>query len=328
MSPADAEDAATERNGRNGSGGLAALAELADRLGRGEDLDHVLTVALDSLDDLFGFGHSMLLLSDETGSLLFTIASRGYEHAGIGSEVGVGEGVIGMAAAQSRVLRVNNLQRMLTYARRAMSEPRSDLEVLKEIPLPGLAAAHSQLAAPAMVLGQLVGVLVVESDELGAFSEADEQLLSVIAHMVASAIELDRLGGPANGAGRGEETPPLNAVPQIPETGEVTDVRFFGSDGSTFVGGDYLIKGVPGRILFRLLSDFADSGRTEFTNRELRLDPALELPAYRDNFESRLILLKRRLDEREAPVRVASAGRGRFRLEVHGAVRLIRAEPT
>ena len=112
-------------------------------------------------------------------------------------------------------------------------------------------------------------------------------------------------------------TPPTPAAPSAQ-----THVRFFPVDGSTFLDGDYLIKGVAGRILWALVAQHEREGRTEFTNREVRLDPSLELPEFRENFESRLILLKRRLDEREAPIRIEKTGRGRFRLLVETLLEL------
>ena len=54
----------------------------------------------------------------------------------------------------------------------------------------------------------------------------------------------------------------------------------------------------------------------------MRLDPSLELPEFRDNLESRLILLKRRLDERDAPDPHREDRPRRFRLLVDGELHL------
>ncbi len=85
-------------------------------------------------------------------------------------------------------------------------------------------------------------------------------------------------------------------------------------DQSIFLDNDYLIKGVAGAMLWRLLREYAATGRTEFTTRELRLDPALRLPTHAENFDARLILLRKRLEERDACLRIVRSGRGRFRL--------------
>jgi hypothetical protein len=56
------------------------------------------------------------------------------------------------------------------------------------------------------------------------------------------------------------------------------------------------------------------NGRTDFTNRELRLAPDIRLPDLAENLEARLILLQRRLKERSDCVGIEKTGRGRFRL--------------
>jgi hypothetical protein len=298
---------------------LEALAALTARLGRSADLDELLTVSLEALDELFGFDHSMLLMLDETGTSLYTIASRGYDRAGIGSEVEVGAGLIGMAAAQGRTLRVGNVGRMIAYARiaRQAAHPEDDGT---EIPLPGLSSVASQMVAPAIVMGRTVGVLAVESELLGAFTADDERVLTAVAHLLANAIELDRVRAAAVPPPAAPRQVPRPEVPPTPE--RACTVRFFAVDGSTFVDGEYVIKGVAGRILWRLLTEYQEQRRTDFTNREVRLDPSLHLPAYHDNLESRLVLLQRRLEERQMPIRLSKMGRGKFRLCVEGAVQL------
>ena len=104
-------------------------------------------------------------------------------------------------------------------------------------------------------------------------------------------------------------------------------VRYFPVDDSIFLNEDYLIKGVAGAILAKLLREFKDTGRTDFTNRELRLDPALKLPDLSDNLEARLVLLHRRLAERSPYVQIERTGRGRFRLRVGCQLSLVQAGP-
>jgi adenylate cyclase len=298
------------------TGSVAALAALTRQLQHCADVDALLTDALELLGTVLDFEHSSFLLADETGTGLYTVAAHGYQHGGIGSEVPFGEGAIGRAAASGRPARVNNLQRMLLYAQSARREA---LET--DIPLPTLPAANSQLAVPAIALGRSVGVLAVESERMGAFSQDDEDVLSVVAHVIAAGILLDRID--TRQPSVGVPQPPRRRAQTSKTPARITTVRFFASDGSTFLDDQYLIKGVAGRILWRLVTDHVRDGRTEFTNREIRLDPSLELPAYKDNLENRLILLKRRLDDRGAPMRINRTGRGRFRLDVDGTLRAV-----
>jgi adenylate cyclase len=299
----------------------AALGELCARLSRCGDLDTLVRVTVDGLAELLGFEHSMLLLVDETGERLFTIASHGYENEGIGAEVEVGEGIAGLAAAQCAPVRAQNLGQMAKYSRsvRTAFERSGDLSPGREVPMPGLAVPGSQLAVPALTMGQLVGAVLVESARSNRFTDADSAVLTVVASLVASTVEGLR------SEVRAASAPPPAAPSAAPQaTARKLHVRHFAVDGSTFLDNDYLIKGVAGRIFWSLLRHHERDGRTEFTNREVRLDPTLDLPDFRDNFESRLILLKRRLDEREAPVRIEKTGRGRFRLVVDATLHLER----
>lgn len=290
----------------------AQLAEMTARLSRCADLDTLVGATVRGLADVFGYEHSILLLVDETEKRLYTIASHGYPAEGIGSEVVIGEGLLGMAAARCAPMRIGNARQMAKYSRTLRtSYEESGVAPGREVPVPGLADSSSRLAVPAIAMGQLVGVLMVESAEPVAFSADDEATLAVIASVVANAIEVERTRTETAEARATRITDAPSA-----EDRPAVNVRFFAVDGSTFLNGDYLVKGVAGRLLWSLLRHYVDEGRTDFTNREVRLDPSLELPPIKDNFESRLVLLKRRLEEQAAPIRIEKSGRGRFRLVV------------
>ena len=90
-----------------------------------------------------------------------------------------------------------------------------------------------------------------------------------------------------------------------------------------FIDDNYLIKGVAGAIFWKLLREYVSGRRRDFSNRELRLDRALRLPAFSENLEARLILLERRLSEHCAFIRMEKTGRGRFRLVVRRPLKLV-----
>jgi len=187
----------------------------------------------------------------------------------------------------------------------------------REIPLPGLAEPHSQMALPMLSGDTLVGVLFVESPHEMRFSWDDEDAMATMAAhvgLLARTLSDEAADDEAPAAGRAAAPPASGAAP--------LRVRYFEADGSVFLDDDYLIKGVAGSVLWKLLCDHAREGRTEFSNRELRLSPQIRLPDVSDNLEARLVLLARRLIERQASVRIEKTGRGRFRLCVQRPLRL------
>jgi hypothetical protein len=83
-----------------------------------------------------------------------------------------------------------------------------------------------------------------------------------------------------------------------------------------------VVKGVPGRILWKLLRAHDAEGRVAFTNRELRLDERLGLPAGNDNLEARLLVLRKRLAALDCGIGLERVARGRLALHVGAPVTL------
>ncbi|MGA6826908.1 GAF domain-containing protein [Nitrospira sp. NS4] len=301
---------------------LVLLRLIGERLTRSELLGDLLETALQLLDERLGFRHAIILLADDRHDKLFTIASRGYPENGVGSEVGFGEGLIGMVARARRALRLSAIDHSLRYARavRDRAEAVAGAEALcREIPLPGLPGAASQIAVPLMTRGRVIGVLAVESPDPLAFMPREDTMLTIIAGQLAAGIEqLGRESEEASPAAPAQTKPPRM-------TGSTPRTRhfcFFHADDCVFVDGEYLVRNVPGRILWRLLTQHRDEGRSEFTNRELRMDAWLGLPEIKDNLETRLILLRKRMEQKCPDVRLVPRGRGRFALEAEVPIEL------
>lgn len=296
---------------RDGQRTIGALDEYVRRLAGCVDYAEATRAGLGALGDLFGFGHCILLVADEPGDRLFAVASNGYGASSAGAEVPIGVGVIGIAAQRRRVVCVPSLARSRGM-RAGIHEGLRQSDALlasNEIPLPGLEGAQSAAAVPLVVRNQLAGVLYLESERMGAFGEGDERLLGILGGHLASALrafEDDHRESPSPPAG-----PPDPSSSQAPIA-----AVYYQADDSVFVCGEYVIKGVPGRILWKLLNEHVASARTDFTNRELRLDEQLGLPPGNDNLEARLLVLRKRLAAADCGVGLERVGRGRLVLRL------------
>ncbi|MGE5596698.1 MAG: GAF domain-containing protein [Hyphomicrobiales bacterium] len=291
------------------------IEELSSRIAAADDMDELFRITLEGCAELMGYPHAFIMLLDEAGERLYTVASSGYSSSGAGSEVMLGEGLIGLAAERRQAVRVTQMTRELTYSHASHQDDSQPASRERTIPLPALPSVQSQLVTPMLAAHRLVGVLCLQSQAPGAFRWEDECISAVIANQVAMAMAVFRATHPmptVKGVVAGEAAPAL--------------VRYYPEDGSVFVDNEYLIKGVAGGILWRLLKSYSEEHRVDFSNKEIRLDPSLDLPDIKDNLEARLILLRRRLEERCTFLSIEKTSRGRFRLVVSRPLVLSQAE--
>ncbi|SDD58049.1 GAF domain-containing protein [Ruegeria marina] len=287
---------------------LAATRRTFATLDQCQDLEDLFDQVTICLERDFGIRWAIVLVAEGQGGPFYAVASNGYAASGIGAEVGSGEGVIGVAAAVGMPIRIGHMTTEYRYGEAVREAARINGIVGDEpcrIAFPGLAAPRSQIALPIVDDNRVVAVLFAEDDAIMRFGYEEEDALALVAGHLGARMALLRLT---------EDQEALEKLPDPDPAEGTVRIRYFAVDQSVFLGHDYLIKGVAGAILWRLLREHRDTGRTEFTTRELRLDPALRLPAHAENLDARLILLRKRLEERCACLRIEKAGRGRFRL--------------
>ncbi|WP_198666108.1 GAF domain-containing protein [Tropicimonas sp. IMCC34043] len=295
---------------------IAAIAQVAERIALETETEQILDATLDGVCGALGCDAAMVFAADAGDGALATVGSRGYDSSGVGAEVGLQPGLIRIAAATGLALRLNDLSRSkrMAGAVRATATPESE----HAIALPSLPDAQSQLAVPLLWHGVLQGVLFAESRARLAFDDVAVRAATIIALQAGAALSM---------ADRGDEGEP----PGVPAstgaaahrtTGTRVVLTHHSHDDSVFLNGDYVTRGVAGRLLRLMMLEFQQTGRTEFTNMQLRRMRDLKLPDFKDNLETRLLMLRRRLDERGMPVRLTRTGRGKIRLDAPADIQI------
>ncbi|MGH9689836.1 MAG: SpoIIE family protein phosphatase [Candidatus Acidiferrales bacterium] len=154
---------------------LAVLTEISADINASLNLDEVLASAAGHVKRLIDYEiFSVLLLDDSANNLYFRFAIGHRLDVVEHWRIPLGDGIIGAAASIGQAIRVGDVSKDSRY-------------------LPGVDAVHSELAVPLIVHGRVIGVMDIESRELDYFTPSQQNILTLVASRIGTAIENARL---------------------------------------------------------------------------------------------------------------------------------------
>jgi len=140
----------------------------------GTTLNEALQSAVNGLQVTLGGDRVSILLADREKKILEVKAAVGYADNVFDLQIPVGTGITGWSAAHRRTLRVGNVQQDTRY-------------------IEGSPNTRSEMAIPLIYRSELLGILNVESEQLAAYAENDEELLGTLGGSLAAIIANARL---------------------------------------------------------------------------------------------------------------------------------------
>jgi sigma-B regulation protein RsbU (phosphoserine phosphatase) len=150
---------------------LAILAEISQEINASLDLDEVLATAAAQIKRLIDYEIFAVLLPEEgTDQLYFRFAIGHRPEVVEHWRVPIGDGIIGAAASTGRPVRVGDVRKDSRY-------------------LNALDAVRSELAVPLIVRGRVIGVLDIESSQPDYFTRNQQNILTLVASRIGTAIE-------------------------------------------------------------------------------------------------------------------------------------------
>ena len=140
----------------------------------GTTLEEALTSAVEGLQVTLGGDRVTILLSDDERKKLVVKAWVGYSEDASDLIVPFGSGITGWVASHRKPLRVNDISQDTRYIQVSPN-------------------TRSELALPLIFRNDILGVLNVESEHIGAYNENDEEMLGTLAGSLAAIIANARL---------------------------------------------------------------------------------------------------------------------------------------
>lgn len=140
----------------------------------GTTLEEALTSAVEGLQVTLGGDRVAILLADEDRKNLVVKAWVGYSEEASDLTIPFGSGITGWVAAHRKPLRINDISQDTRYIQVSSN-------------------SRSELAIPLIFRNDILGVLNVESEQIGAYNENDEEMLGTLAGSFAAIIANARL---------------------------------------------------------------------------------------------------------------------------------------
>jgi GAF domain-containing protein len=140
----------------------------------GTTLDEALQSAVNGLQVTLGGDRVSILLTDREKKTLEVRAAVGYASNVFDLRIPIGSGITGWTAAHRKPLRINNVLQDTRY-------------------IEGSSNTRSEMSIPLLYRSELLGVLNVESEQLSAYAENDEELLGTLGGSLAAIIANARL---------------------------------------------------------------------------------------------------------------------------------------
>jgi sigma-B regulation protein RsbU (phosphoserine phosphatase) len=154
---------------------LATMVEIGEQINASLDLDQVLQRSAELIRRLIDYEiFAVLLLDERTNELRFRFAIGHRPEVVEHWRIPLGQGVTGRAAAEQRPVLVRDVTQDPNY-------------------LNAVDSVRSELAVPLLYKGKCTGVLDIQSSQLNYFHRSHQDILTLLASRIASAIENARL---------------------------------------------------------------------------------------------------------------------------------------
>lgn len=154
---------------------VAILTEISQEINTSLDLDEVLSRAATQIKRLIDYEIFAVLLPEENSNQLYFRFAIGHRPEVVKSwRVPTGDGIIGAAITTGHAVRVGDVR----------EDPRY---------LNAIDSVRSELAVPLIARGRVVGVLDIESSRLDYFTPDQQNILTLVASRIGTAVENARL---------------------------------------------------------------------------------------------------------------------------------------